>query len=138
MEEAVAHLSVPQQCSFAAIVQGSHRYSDTTIVERETSYSGILSLWDRFSSAQLEQDPYVPALVSEHPKLQSLFESFHSGGIGIVFLLSHAETVLCMFQHEGIACHVEFEAPFLRKRIKEAMWDKQIFSSMCFSWVYPG
>ena len=138
MQASVAHLSVSQRNTFASVVSSSHTCSDTALVERETSYSGILYLWEQFERAQLQQDACVPVALVQHSKLQALFESFHRGDIAIIFLLSHADTVLCMFQHAGTACHVEFEAPCLSSRIKDAMWDNQIFSSLCFSWVYPG
>lgn len=135
MDAAVAHLTPSQQRTFATVMQSTHRYSDTDRVEEDTSYAGLVSLWMRFDEA-LKTDVCVPASVAQHPKLRQLFELHRRDGVGLLFLLSRADSVLCLFQHGGQSCHVEFEAPALQRRIKTVLFGKQMFRPMCFVWVY--
>jgi len=136
MEASVKHLSLPQQQTFANIMKSDHRYSEAAAVDERTTYAGIFSLWKMFEIATQAEEPYVPAHVEHYPKLRYLFEAFHKGGIALLFVLSNADTVFCMFQHEGKTCHVEFSAPLLQDRVKRAMWENEIFGTMCLAWVY--
>jgi hypothetical protein len=136
MEASVKHLSLPQQQTFATIMKSDHRYSEAASVDESATYAGIFSLWQMFETAAQSEEPYVPARVEHCPKLRYLFEAFHKGGIALVFVISHADTVFCMFQHRKNICHVEFTATPLQDRVKRAMVQNGIFGSMCLAWVY--
>jgi hypothetical protein len=135
MESAVAHLNAGQQQMFVSIMKSAHNYSTVASVDESSTYEGVLALWSLYDEASKEDHPYVPARVEHIAKLAFLFDLF-ANGAALLFVLSNADAALCMFQHGGETCNVEFEAPMLQERVKQTMWDNKVFGTVCWVWVY--